>query len=171
MSIVDELAKLDDLRRRGALNEAEFAQAKAALLNAPPTSSEGSLGQHLSDQLAEVKHQNELAQVDRAWEIERQQYLIPGNYGRRLVPTTGMGIAIAVVGGIFGVFWTVMAIAITGSAPNDGPFEVAKVIFPIFGVVFTTAAIGFGCYVYTRAQKYQQAFAAYRARREPIRPG
>ena len=35
MSLVDELAKLDELRRNGALTEAEFEQAKARLLGAP----------------------------------------------------------------------------------------------------------------------------------------
>ena len=35
MSLVDELAKLDELRRHGALTEAEFEQAKARLLGAP----------------------------------------------------------------------------------------------------------------------------------------
>src|SRR4051794_8606537 len=33
MSIADELQKLDDLRSSGALNEAEFALAKARVLN------------------------------------------------------------------------------------------------------------------------------------------
>ena len=35
MSLIDELAKLDELRRNGALTEAEFEQAKARLLEAP----------------------------------------------------------------------------------------------------------------------------------------
>ena len=35
MSLVDELAKLDELRRNGALTEAEFEQAKARLLQGP----------------------------------------------------------------------------------------------------------------------------------------
>ena len=38
MALVDELAKLDELRRGGALSEDEFQQAKARLLEArPPT--------------------------------------------------------------------------------------------------------------------------------------
>ena len=32
MSLADELAKLEDLRRTGALTDTEFAQAKAKLL-------------------------------------------------------------------------------------------------------------------------------------------
>lgn len=168
MSVVDELAKLEQLRRSGALNEAEFTKAKAALLSGAPAGSEQHLGEHLANQLAEVKHQNELAQIDREWEIERQKYLIWGRYGSAYVPTAGMGIGAAVVGGVFGLFWTIMAMSITSGGPDFGAFSVAKVFFPLFGVVFTVAAIGYGMYVYSRAQKYQDAFAAYKARRTRV---
>ncbi len=36
MSISDEIAKLDELRQRGALSEEEFARAKSRLLGDPP---------------------------------------------------------------------------------------------------------------------------------------
>jgi phage shock protein PspC (stress-responsive transcriptional regulator) len=36
MSIAEEIQRLDELRARGALSEAEFAQAKARLLNGAP---------------------------------------------------------------------------------------------------------------------------------------
>jgi hypothetical protein len=170
MSLVDELAKLEELRRRGALSDAEFTKAKAALLGGAPAGSGQELGEHLADHLAEVRYQNELAQIDRAWEVERQQYLLRGRYGMAMVPTAGVGIGMAVVGGLFGVFWTVMALSITGSAPNFGPFAVARVVFPLFGVVFTAAAVGYGTYAYARAKKYQEAFAAYQARRERVKP-
>lgn len=165
MSLADELAKLDDLRRAGALNEAEFAKAKRALLDRAPAASEPPLGDRLADQLAEVKHQNELSQIDRAREIERQQYLVRGRYGIAQVPTVGMGVGTALVGGVFGLFWTIMAVSITGAAPDFGPFSITKVVFPLFGVGFNVAAIGYGLYVYSRAQRYQQAFAEYQARR------
>jgi hypothetical protein len=74
------------------------------------------------------------------------------------------------VGGVFGVFWTIMAIAITSSAPNDGAFSIAKVFFPLFGVVFVVAAVGWGLHAYSRAQDYEKAQAAYEARRREVRP-
>ncbi len=169
MSLADDLQKLEELHRNGSLNAAEFAQAKAALLTGSQAPTDGQLGQHLSEQLADVRYQNELAQLDRAWQIEQQRYLIADRYGRRLVPTPGMGIGGAVIGGVFGVFWTIMAFAITGSAPDVGPFSVAKVIFPLIGVLFTGAAIGYGIYCYNRAQQYQRAFQAYQTRREAVR--
>jgi hypothetical protein len=169
MSIADELTKLEDLRRNGTLSEAEFAKAKALLLNSPPPAQEA-LVKHLDDQHAETKYQNELARIDREWEIERQQYYVTNRYGVRQLPTTGMGLGIAVIGGVFGVFWTIMAIAITGGAPDVGPFPIAKVIFPLFGVLFTGAAVVFGIVCNVRAKKYQQAYEAYQTRRHQVRP-
>jgi hypothetical protein len=80
-----------------------------------------------------------------------------------------MGIGTAVVGGVFGVFWTIIALTITGSAPDEGPFSIVRVVFPLFGVLFTGTAIGYGIYCYNRAQQYQRAFQAYQARREAFR--
>jgi hypothetical protein len=165
MSLVDELMKLEELRRSGALSDDEFTKAKAALLSGPTAGPEQELGGQVAAQLAEVRHQNEVARIDREWEIEQQQYLVRGRYGNASVPTPAMGIGMAVIGGVFGLFWTIMAIAITGGAPDDGPFTVAKIFFPLFGVVFIVAAVGGGIYTASRAQKYQEAFAAYKARR------
>lgn len=165
MSLVDELAKLEQLHRSGALSDNEFSQAKAALLNQATAGAEQSHGEHLADHLAEVHYQNELAQIDREWQIERQQHLIRGRFGAVQEPSAGMGIGVAVGGGLFGTFWLIMAVAITAVMPDFGPFSAAKVIFPLVGVLFIGVAIGFGIYVYSRAQKYQQAFAAYKERR------
>jgi hypothetical protein len=172
MGIADELAKLEELRRQGALSESEFARAKAAVLGGAPASpAQESLGRHMSEQLAEVKYQNELARIDREWQMERAQYLIVGRYGQTQVPTAGMGVGIAAVGGVFGTIWTVIAFAITSSAPDFGPFAIARFVFPLFGVLFIVAAVGFGIYCYSRASRYQQAYEAYRARREAVQRG
>src|SRR5687768_11739867 len=102
MSIADELSKLEDLRRRGVLNESEFEKAKAAVLagGAAPAG-DAPVVEHLSAQLAEVRYQNELARLDREWEIDREQYMITTKYGRRHVPTPGGSIAGAVIIGVF----------------------------------------------------------------------
>ena len=169
MSIADELTKLEDLRRNGTLSEAEFAKAKELLLNSPPPPPQEPLVQHLAQQQAEIKHQNELARIDREWEMQKQQYYVTTRYGVRQLPTTGMGIGIAVIGGVFGVFWTIMAIAITSGAPDVGPFAIVKIIFPLFGVLFTGAAIVFGIVCNIRAKKYQEAYEAYQRRRQQVR--
>jgi hypothetical protein len=161
MSLADELQKLEALRKGGTLTEVEFQQAKALLLNGGVPST----GHPLADQLEELRDQNELARIDREWQMEREQYLMSNRYGRRIVPTSGLGLASAIGGGVFGLFWLIMAVTITGSAPDDGPFVIAKFVFPLFGVVFILVAVGWGLVCLDRARKYEEAHKAYEARR------
>jgi len=170
MSLADELTKLEELRRSGALSELEFARAKAAILNGAVPGSDHSSAQAMSEQLAELRYQNELARLDREWEAERERYLTTTRYGVRQVPSPAMGTATAIIGGIGGILWTVFATALTGSGPDFGPFAVAKVVFPLFGVLFTCAAIGMGLYKRSQALRYLQAHEAYLARRAALRP-
>src|SRR6476620_2088786 len=51
-----------------------------------------------------------------------------------------------IVGAIFGIFWTILAIAITSRAPSQAPFGIVKVIFPLFGVIFVIASIAKAIY-------------------------
>lgn len=164
MSLADDLNKLNELRFSGALSDAEFEKAKAALLGEAPAPNPR------DEQLAAVLLENQLARIDREWETERQQYLIRNGYGFRQVPTTGVGIAAAVIGGGFGTLWTIVAIAMTSLAPNFGPFSVIKIVFPLFGVFFTVFGIVMGVYIYRRAKLYEERFRAYQARRAGVQP-
>jgi hypothetical protein len=170
MSLADDLVKLEELRRTGALTDREFDQAKAALLAAGRAAGPDPVAANLGAQLAEVRYQNELARIDREWEVEKEQFLVADRYGRRRVPTTGMGYGGAVLGGIVGAVWTVMAVSITGGAPDFGPFAVAKVVFPVVGIAITVGTIGYGVYCVRKAEAYNRALAAYRARRDAVRP-
>lgn len=60
------------------------------------------------------------------------------------------------VGGLFGVLWTVFAFAITA----DAPFPLIGIIFPLFGVIFTVAAWGSAAYHFINATS-EQRFAEY----------
>jgi Short C-terminal domain len=169
MSLADDLAKLEELRRSGTLTDTEFTQAKAKLLAGEAPASDA-VADRLGEQLAEVRYQNELARIDREWEIEREKYMLTGRYGRRYLPTPGMGKATAAFGGIFGLFWTIMAFGILSGAPDEGAFSMVKVFFPLFGLVFTIGAIAYGVYMIKRAEAYNQAFAAYQRRRAAVMP-
>lgn len=179
MSLADDLAKLDDLRRSGALTDEEFARAKEALLNAPASAAQPPpepLAEHLSAQLEEVQFQNELAQLDREWEREREKYMIVGRYGQRYLPTTG-GSAIGgfvIVG--FGVVWTliasVMAFGANQAFSDHGeglnPFSIIPCAFPVFGVLFITFGIVLSVNSHKKAGEYRQAERAYQRKREEI---
>ena len=165
MNIADELTKLNELRFSGALTDAEFEKAKAALLNPPPAEPA-----HMTEELAQLRYETDLARIDREWETERQRYYIRNHYGVRQVPTAGVGIAAAVVGGGFGILWTILAIVITSAAPNNGPFTIVKIVFPLFGVFFTVFGIAMGTHVIRKSRQYQEQLQAYQERRASIRP-
>lgn len=169
MSLADDLTKLEELRRTGALTETEFAQAKARLLSGPAPTGDA-VAETLAAQLAETRYQNELDRIDREWAIEKEKYMVADRYGRRHVPTVGTGRATAIIGGVFGAFWTIMAFSITSGAPEFGAFTLAKVFFPLFGVVVTVGSIGYGIYLTGQAEAYNRAFAEYRARRAAVKP-
>src|SRR5262245_35455106 len=140
MSIADELLKLNRLHQEGMLTDEEFEKAKAAVLVAP-------LATPATEHLEEIRNQNEVAQLDREWQNERERYMIAGRYGARYVPNR----ATSLIGGIviagFGTLWTVMAMSM--GAPG---------LFPLFGVIFVLAGIGMSVYSFIKAGEYEEAY-------------
>ncbi|HEV3256358.1 MAG TPA: SHOCT domain-containing protein [Gemmataceae bacterium] len=172
MNIADEIRKLEELHRSGALTNEEFAKAKAAVLagaqspagpaNHEVVSRPG--GQVVSDQLAEIRLQNEVARLDREWELERERYMVTSRYGARYVPSRGMSILTGAVVVGFGIIWTALASSMAG-------FGGAAGLFPLFGVVFIVAGVGVSIYSYTKATQYEQAYEGYKRRRAQILSG
>lgn len=58
--------------------------------------------------------------------------------------------------GLFGILWTVLAVAMTANAP----FPFVGIVFPAFGVIFTLLAWGSAVYNLVNATS-QQRFAEY----------
>ena len=166
MSLADDLTKLEELRRTGALSDAEFAQAKAKLLAGASPPADSAVVEKLGAQLAETRYQNELARIDREWQIECEGYMITGKYGRRYIPTVGMGLVVAVISGFCGVFMVFMSLKIKNRfLHEDGMSTVA----PLIGVAIAIGAVAYGIYVINKAQAYNRAFAAYQKRRAAVK--
>ncbi len=124
--------------------------------------------QNIAENVEAIRLQNELERVDREWEQERQALVTRDEHGNIQYPkrTTSIG---GVIGVGFGILWTIFAFALTSSAPNEGPFPVVKIIFPLFGVLFVIAAVVSMIKGAGAADTYQAREAAYQARREAIR--
>jgi hypothetical protein len=152
MSISDELQKLTELYRSGTLSREEFETAKRRVLESDHSAAD-------QDQLQAIMLQNQIAQLDRQWEIERQDYSVRGKYGHTYIPgkTSSIVGGIAIVG--FGIFWTIIAASM--SSRFDGPIS----IFPIFGVIFILFGIAMSIYSFNKAEKYQSARKRYLQRR------
>ena len=161
MSLADELQKLEQLRQAGTLSTAEFAQAKATLLNTVVSITD-------SGKLVQLTKEAELARIDREWELEKQSFNVLSRYGIQQRPTKAGGIGSALFGGAFGAFWTYTAASITSSGSNFAPFNVMQIVFPIFGVIFTLYVIWTGISMYFKAQGYDLAQQAYLERRAKI---
>ncbi len=108
----------------------------------------------IAEQLADIQRQNELERIDREWERERETLMISGKNGSRSEPNATMGIIVAVVMSLSGLFWT--ATTMSMGAPGG---------FTCFGGLFVIAAIGIGVLTVKKAQAYESAQARYWQRR------
>jgi Short C-terminal domain len=161
MSLTDELQKLEQLRQAGTLSTAEFAQAKAVLLNTASSITD-------SGKLEQLTREAELARIDREWELEKQGFNVLSRYGIQQRPSKAGGIGGALLGGGFGAFWTYMVSSMPSSSSNVTPFNAMRIAFPIFGVIFTSYAIWTGISMYFKAQGYELAEQAYLERRAKV---
>ena len=117
--------------------------------------------EELSERIEDLAATSERSEIDNQWRIERENLMVRDKHGNSHVPTKGSAVSAGIMVVVFGVFWLVMAISITSSAPAFGPFAAAKVIFPAFGVLI----IGFGIYNslsnFSKAEKYKRAERRY----------
>jgi hypothetical protein len=173
MGIASEIQKLEQLRLIGTLTDEEFAKAKSNLLATPSRAAVNEAGPYLEEQFAELHAQNELARLDRDWDIERQRYQIMGRYGLMYTPTVGTALATAVIGAAFGIFWTALGFTMTNvwsafGLLNEGPFLVINFIVPLLGILFTIGAIWRGVYYWLLAQNHATAYRVYQQRRDKL---
>ena len=122
----------------------------------------------LADRVDDLTSVNEVAALDRKWELDRENFMITGKHGNRSLPTTGSAIGGGIAIAAFGIFWTAMAFGITSSAPSFGPFGIAKIAFPLFGVIFVCAGIASSVSAYSKAENYRKAERRYRQKRNEL---
>jgi DNA-directed RNA polymerase subunit RPC12/RpoP len=134
----------------------------------------------MSEDLAEIRAQNELEQVDREWQIEREQYLEHNKDGSTSVPSTGRTVLMLVGAGVavlFACFWISTATSMTrssgsfggrsGSPLSSGPPS-ADSIFPMFGVLIILVVVVGVIVSLVNAGKYSEAEENYRNKRDAV---
>jgi hypothetical protein len=151
MSVSDEIQKLDQLRRDGTLTFEEFEIAKRQVLGG---SFDGAGSRHLED----LKAQNEVAQLDREWELARDDFMITGNHGAKHVPRKVSSVLGGVVVVAFGIFWTSMAATIPGPGR----------LVSLFGFVFILFGVGLSIRNFMKAGQYEEAQGRYKRRRKEL---
>jgi hypothetical protein len=120
----------------------------------------------LARNLAKTQHEAELARIDRAWEQERQSYMITTggkDNGRLVVPSATHAMGPVAVGFLFFLISLIFSAAASSfgsgfsssySSPGLPPFACFGGAFFIFGVLA-------GIYILYKANKYQRAETAY----------
>jgi hypothetical protein len=155
MSMAEELRKLQDLRDAGTLTDDEFQAAKATVLAGGHADRAGAAG--LEGHLEEIKHQNDVAQVDREWAMERERYMVTGRYGVRYLPNRSMSLLGGALVAGFGLLWTLMAAGM--GAPG---------LFPVFGLLFILFGVGISIHSFLQANRYEEARLRYQRRRAEL---
>ena len=156
MSISEELQRLDELRRDGVLSNAEFDLAKRQVLEGPDHT-------EATEQLGEIRAQNEVAQLDREWDLERENYMMTGKYRRQYKPTKAGSVFAGILITAFCVFWVGMA----NSMPSFGPMGIASML-PLIGVLFGAFAVSKCIQGFIKAGQFEEAQSKYKLRRNQL---
>jgi hypothetical protein len=170
MSIADEIHRLQQLHRSGALTDEEFAAAKAKVLAEGTTQPQAGPNPAMQEQLDELRMQNAVTRLDREWEMERENYMVSGRYGYRYIPNKTTSLIGGVGVTVFGIFWTLLASGLIFSA---APLDVLPFLacFPLFGVLFVALGIATTLHAYNKGSRYEQAERRYQRRRGQLLEG
>jgi LSD1 subclass zinc finger protein len=113
--------------------------------------------ERIEQAVQQIKRQNAIEQLDREWQIRRQELMVLNKDGSRDVPTAVGG----AIGGVIAVVVGIVVIVGTtrGSAP---PF------FPLIGLLFIGVGVVTVITQLVKAEAYSREEAAYRARRAAL---
>jgi len=114
--------------------------------------------EEMMEKLNRLELQNQLAQIDREWERERQSFMIRDKHGNRREPSEFGAIFGGVIAVGFGIFWTMMAASMHGGmAP--------------FGVIFILFGAGISIYGYNKAKDFRAAQKRYLRKKKEVYSG
>ena len=104
------------------------------------------------------ERQDELARLDRAWEAERERYLVTGRRGARYLPSVASSVVTGVIAVGFGLLWTAAAASLMNGYG----------LFPIFGAFFIVLGLWVSVSSLRKALRYRSAHEAYQRRRAEV---
>lgn len=102
----------------------------------------------LTDEVARLGYENELARIDRDWDRERESLMFTDKNGRRHEPSMAGAMIGAVIAGVIGIVATASA----------GPF----------GLIFLLIAVIAGVVGWVKASDFEAAKRRYRHRRAAV---
>jgi len=113
--------------------------------------------QRIEHDVADIKRQNAIEQLDRQWAIQRQSFLVRNKDGSTDVPTVAGGIVGAVIAVVAGIAWIIF----TASAGAPG-------FVPLFGLVFIGGGVFSAISTLGKASGYSSAESQYQVQRAQL---
>ena len=113
--------------------------------------------ERMADNLRVIELQNELARMDREWELRRESFMVTGKHGHRSLPSTAGSAIGGVIVAVFGVIWIGAAASMGAPAP-----------FVLFGLVFVGFAIFNAVNGASKANAHQSAEADHDSQRAEL---
>ena len=110
--------------------------------------------EELEKELALSRRDRAIDQLDQEWRETRERLLVRDKHGSAHLPTTATAVATMVIGGVFGILWTVFA------APAGA--------FALFGLVFAAVAVVMGIIHLGKIRRYEDARSSYQRRRRRL---
>lgn len=112
--------------------------------------------QQLAEEVQTIRFQHELEEIDREWEMQKEQYYVTDEKGRKSLPTKGGSAVGALVIVVVGVVFISIA-----AGMGSGLFVVVAVL--VIGAGIATAVANMG-----KADRYEQAKQRYEAKRARV---
>ena len=157
-TIADELGKLHELFKSGALSQEEFDRVKNAILDAGVPDLSASANR---SRPADVHLQLELLLIDEEWRMKQNRHgVFWGRYSAAKVPSL-FGVIFSVCGSIIGcVFWIYL---LTTAPAMDDPF-----VLRMLGLIFIVTGIALPIYHWIQYRNYKSAHDQYQRRRAEV---
>lgn len=96
----------------------------------------------IEDKVDQLHRQQQIASLDREWELAQQGFLVKGKDGHTSIPSAGGAIFSCLAGIGFCILAT--TIGLNASEGMSGPGPGPQVIFPAFGALAAVVGIGTG---------------------------
>ncbi len=126
--------------------------------------------EELSDRLDSLTSQNEVAELDRDWEVERKKYLVAvGKHGHTVVPTKIGSIVAAMFAVALGTVWITFTSVVASVMVTSSLLALPVIVFPLAGLAILVGGIQSGIAGVKNAEDYKRAEAQYHRRRAELR--
>lgn len=156
MSISDEIQRLDDLRRGGALSTEEFELAKQQVIHRDGNPESPESSELFQAQLA-------LARLDRAWRRQRESFKVRNKYGAKCLPHRGLSLFAGLLVGGLGIYLAGMTMPLLAIAPSGW-----AVLLVVNSALVIASGVITSSLLYAKAEDYDRAKLRYKRRRRKL---